>query len=105
MNLDNHVCVDNVPTLASTGGYTCEACGLWVNGSGPHRCCTVKPSPKQPEAGWLEHFDEKQRRLISVSCGFWRSQGKPPSMPSQPLLVIVAKMADLLMEGGEHVSL
>lgn len=32
--------VDYPRVLTSTGGYTCEACGLWIDGGGPHHCRT-----------------------------------------------------------------
>jgi hypothetical protein len=47
--------------------------------------------------GWLSEFDERQRQLIA-NCKLY-AQNDPAGLPGHNLMVIIAKMAQLLDEG------
>jgi hypothetical protein len=48
--------------------------------------------------GWLSNFDERQRRLIANARQY--ASGDPAGLPGHQLILIIAKMADLLDESN-----
>ena len=57
---------------------------------------------KLPAPAWYEHLDERQLRLIANCRNY--SKNDPAGVPGHNLMIIIAKLAELLDEADAQVK-